>query len=87
LEETGMPSKLTLSVEKNVIERAKRFSRVQHKSLSKLVEGYLRDLTRASAGGGNITPKVAALSGVIPAGAVSKGKKKEYADYLAEKYR
>ncbi|MBI5576853.1 MAG: hypothetical protein HY896_10885 [Deltaproteobacteria bacterium] len=82
-----MSSKLTLSVEKNVIERAKHFSRKQHKSLSKLVEGYLRDITRTSADGGDITNKVAALSGVIPAVAVRKGKKKGYADYLADKYR
>ena len=46
-----MPVKLTLSVEKSVIERAKRFSRRQNKSLSKLVEGYLRKLTGARKAG------------------------------------
>jgi len=45
-----MPVKLTLSVEKSVIERAKRFSRRQNKSLSKLVEGYLRKLTGIQSG-------------------------------------
>lgn len=82
-----MPVKLTLSVEKNVIERAKRFSRRQHKSLSKLVEGYLRDLTAVPSGREDITPKVAALSGVIPAGAIRGKRRGDYADFLAEKYR
>jgi len=82
-----MPSKLTLSVERNVIERAKRFSRVQRKSLSKLVEGYLRELSRTSAAMGEITPKVTALSGVIRPGVGRRDKTGEYADYLAGKYR
>ena len=82
-----MPVKLTLSVEKSVIERAKRFSRRQHKSLSKLVEGYLRELTGIPSGREDITPKVAALSGVIPPGAVRGVRRADYADFLTEKYR
>jgi hypothetical protein len=82
-----MPVKLTLSVEKNVIERAKRFSRRQHKSLSKLVEGYLRELTGEPSGREDISPKVAALSGVIPPGAIRGERRGDYADFLEEKYR
>lgn len=82
-----MPVKLTLSVEKSVIERAKRFSRRQNKSLSKLVEGYLRELTGVPSGREDITPKVAALSGVIPPGAVRGVRRAGYADFLTEKYR
>ncbi len=82
-----MPDKLTLSVDKNVIERAKRFSRRQHKSLSKLVEGYLRELTCVPSGREEITPKVAALSGVIPPGAIRGERRDDYADFLAVKYR
>ena len=82
-----MPVKLTLSVDKNVIERAKRFSRRQRKSLSKLVEGYLRELTGVSSGREDITPKVAALSGVIPPGAIRGERRVDYADFLVEKYR
>jgi hypothetical protein len=82
-----MPVKLTLSVEKNVIERAKRFSRRQHKSLSKLVEGYLRELTGVPSGREDISPKVAALSGVIPSGAIRGERRGDYADFLEEKYR
>ncbi|HQT98291.1 MAG: hypothetical protein B7Z62_05765 [Deltaproteobacteria bacterium 37-65-8] len=82
-----MPVKLTLSVDKRVIERAKRFSRQQNKSLSKLVEGYLRKLTGVPSGREDITPKVAALSGVIPPGAVRGVRRADYADFLTEKYR
>lgn len=82
-----MPVKLTLSIEKNVIERAKRFSRRQHKSLSKLVEGYLRELAGEPRGADDITPKVAALSGVIPSATLRGERRTEYGDYLAEKYR
>jgi hypothetical protein len=82
-----MPVKLTLSVEKNVIERAKRFSRRQHKSLSKLVEGYLRELTSVPSGREDISPKVAALSGVIPPGAIRGERRGDYSDFLAGKYR
>jgi hypothetical protein len=82
-----MPVKLTLSVERNVIERAKRFSRRQNKSLSKLVEGYLRELTAVPSGLEDITPKVTALSGVIPKGAARGDRKADYAGFLSEKYR
>ena len=77
-EEPGMPVKLTLSVEKSVIERAKRFSRRQNKSLSKLVEGYLRKLTCVQPGQEDITPKVAALSGVISPGSLRRTRKGDY---------
>jgi hypothetical protein len=86
-EEFGMPVKLTLSVEKSVIERAKRFSRRQNKSLSKLVEGYLRKLTGVQSGQEEITPKVAALSGVISPGSLRRVRKVDYAGFLTEKYR
>ena len=82
-----MPVKLNLSVEKSVIERAKRFSRRQNKSLSKLVEGYLRKLTGVPSGQEDITPKVAALSGVISPGSLRRARKGDYADFLTEKYR
>jgi len=81
-----MQTKLTLSLEKDVIEHAKAFSRRQHKSLSKLVENYLRQITSAASEKEAITPLVSELSGVIRSEAVDK-RKKEYAEFLAEKYR
>jgi hypothetical protein len=81
-----MQSKLTLSLEKDVIEQAKEFSRRQHKSLSKLVESYLRQLTRGTPEHEEVTPLVEELSGVISAEHAER-RREEYADYLAEKYR
>jgi hypothetical protein len=40
-----MTSKLTLSVEENVIIKAKEFAKSTNKSLSKIIENYLRNLT------------------------------------------
>ena len=81
-----MGTKLTLSLDDKVIEEAKRFAKRQHRSLSKLVEGYLRQVTKSESAEEAITPLVAELSGVLSPAKVDKHKK-EYADYLAEKYR
>jgi hypothetical protein len=81
-----MQAKLTLNLEKDVIEHAKEFSRRHHKSLSKLVENYLRQITSGAAEIENSTPLVSDLSGVIKpetAGTL----KTEYAEFLTEKYR
>lgn len=44
-----MTTKLTLSVEKKVIERAKSYARDTGRSLSELVESYLESLTEPEA--------------------------------------
>lgn len=81
-----MQSKLTLSIDKNVIERAKTYAHSRHRSLSGLVEGYLREVTRTDLPNSEVTPLVAELSGVIPAAAADVHRD-DYAAYLAEKYR
>jgi hypothetical protein len=40
-----MNTKLTLTVDSSVIEHAKRYAESQNKSLSKIVEHYLRSIT------------------------------------------
>jgi hypothetical protein len=40
-----MNTKLTLTLEQNVIEKAKEYARMKHSSLSNLVENYLKTLT------------------------------------------
>lgn len=62
-----------------------RFVLDEHKGLSKPVERHLRDLAGASSGYGDLTPKVAALAGVIPPDAGRGERRGEYADHLAEK--
>lgn len=40
-----MTSKLTLSIEKEIIEKAKRFAKRSNRSLSDIVESYLKKIT------------------------------------------
>jgi len=81
-----MHTKLTLSLDKDVIERAKQYAHRRQRSLSGLVESYLRQVTRTDLDTREVTPLVAELSGVIPVVAVEVHRD-DYADYLAEKYR
>jgi len=81
-----MQTKLTLSLDKEVIAQAKEYSRRQHKSLSKMVENYLRLVAVKERGDEEITPIVAKLSGILPPGAADNFRE-EYTDYLEKKYR
>jgi|APHig6443717497_1056834.scaffolds.fasta_scaffold648155_2 hypothetical protein len=81
-----MNTKLTLSLDQAVIEQAKLFAQSQHQSLSKLIEGYLRQVTRDKETTAPLTPLVAKLSGVLDARKVGDHKH-EYTNYLADKYR
>ena len=80
-----MNAKLTLSLNRDIIEQAKKFSKSRHKSLSKLIEGYLRQVTHADDAPKQVTPLVAKLSGVIDAQKLGDHKN-AYADYLSDKY-
>jgi len=82
-----METKLTLKLNQKVIESAKRYASEQKLSLSRIVEAYLQSLTTDSKSDDiEISPFVKSMStGVkIPIG---KEYKKEYADFLMEKYR
>ena len=84
-----MDTKLTLRLDENVIERAKEYAQSQQISLSKLVENYLGSLTSKSPKPSDdieITPLVKSLSGVIKLPS-DYDYKKEYGDYLTEKYK
>jgi hypothetical protein len=81
-----MNAKLTLSLDRDIIEQAKEFARSHHKSLSKLIEGYLRQTTSPDNASKQLTPLVARLSGVIDAQKLGDHQS-GYADYLADKYR
>jgi len=82
-------SKLTLSVEGAVVERAKRFARRRDTSISALVERYLEALTRPAArrGGaevGGLPPVTARLAGLLQG---KGGDRESYRSHLDEKYR
>lgn len=81
-----MDTKLTLSVDKTIIEKAKEYAKSHKVSLSHLIESYLSSLISKRSKEIEITPLVESLSGVID---LNKDfdYKKEYTDYLIEKYK
>ncbi len=81
-----MNTKLTLSIDEKTIVRAKIFARKRNKSLSRLIENYLRAVTVEEPNAGEMSPVVAELSGVVDAGRV-QGHRSDYAAYLTDKYR
>ena len=60
-----MNTKLTLSLEKNVIEDAKSYAKKTGRSLSELVESYFKNLTEKSEIPNDIHPNVKKLIGRI----------------------
>ena len=81
-----METKLTLRLNDNVIERAKLYARSHQISLSKMIESYLDSLTKEKNSKSSITPLVESLSGVITLPS-DFDNKKEYSDYVIEKYK
>jgi hypothetical protein len=60
-----MNTKLTLSLEKTVIEDAKSYAKKTGRSLSELVESYFKNLTEKSEKEDEIHPKIKKLIGII----------------------
>ena len=76
-----MQKKLTLRIDENLIEQAKRFSEKNGKSVSKIVSDYFSILFgKYSQSGSEVTPTVQSLRGAL------KGSKKEYKLYLEKKH-
>ena len=81
-----MDKKLTLSLDKAIIERAKSYAKSNNISLSKLIEAYLGALTENEKDPSEITPLVKSISGVIEL-PTDFDEKEAYADFLIEKYK
>lgn len=81
-----MDTKLTLSLNKAVIEAAKNYAKSNQISLSKLIESYLSSLTVQESTKTDVTPLVKSLSGVINIDD-AEDIKDDYADYLSKKYK
>lgn len=62
-----MANKITVSIDKGLIEKAKVYAASQNKSLSGLIESYLRSIIAQEASELKITPKVKSLSGAFKA--------------------
>jgi len=59
-----MTTKLTLTVEKSIIERAKIYARNTGRSLSELVENYLETITEENSNQ-KISPKLKKIVGAV----------------------
>ena len=62
-----MGTKLTLNLEKDIIEKAKSYARSRGRSLSDLVENYFKLIISSEAESLEITPMVKSLKGSIKA--------------------
>ncbi len=80
-----MNTKLTLNLNKHIIESAKDYAKNHQVSLSQLVENYLNSLTKKNEKEIRVSPLVESLTGVIP-GDEETDSKKDYYDYLNKKY-
>lgn len=84
-----MNSKLTLKLNENVIERAKKYASNKKLSLSRLIENYLDSLTREQNDEFEISPFVKSISTgkSIPDNVDYKKLRGEYIDFLEKKYQ
>jgi hypothetical protein len=81
-----MNSKLTLKLNKEIIEKAKLYAESKRISLSRLIESYLQLLIKEEINKEPISPLVESLSGVIDLPA-DYNEKEDYSKYLIEKYK
>lgn len=79
-----MNTKLTLNLNKEVIEEAKNYAKIHRISLSKMIENYLNSVTRGTKKQSKVSPLVESLTGIIPS---SIDERKDYRDYLDKKYQ
>lgn len=81
-----MNTKLTLNIDKDIIEEAKVYAKSHRVSLSKLIENYLNSLTKdtkKSNEKSSVSSLVESLTGIIPS---DYNEKKDYRDYIDKKY-
>lgn len=84
-----MDAKLTLKLNQEVIEKAKKYATSQNRSLSRLIESYLNSLVESEKDSDlkvPITPFVKNL-GIKLSIPADLDERKSYRDYLEEKYR
>jgi transcription termination factor Rho len=78
-------TKLTLSVDQEVVERAKRYAATRGTSVSRLVETYLDAVSRLRGASERTLPSATRrLRGILKGG---KYRRDDYIDYLERKYR
>lgn len=81
-----MNTKLTLTIDQSVIERAKKYARQKERSLSDLIENYLKALTTEEISKQDeLSPTVKSLKGSFKM-PKDFDYKKELSERLSEKY-
>ncbi len=81
-----MNTKLTLTIEQTIIEKAKKYANDKGRSLSDIIENYLKAITNEdSIEGIDLTPIVKSLKGTFKAPS-NIDYKKELSKRLTEKY-
>ena len=83
-----MNTKLTLTIEQSIIEKAKKYARKKERSLSDLIESYLKALTteeNTTKLEDELSPTLKSLRGSFKM-AKNFDYKKELSDRLTEKY-
>jgi len=81
-----MNTKLTLTIEQNIIEKAKKYAHNKGKSLSSIIENYLKLITKEdNIENINETPIVNSLKGSFKA-PKNFDYKKQISDEIAKKY-
>lgn len=80
-----MTTKLTLTVEHSVIEKAKFYAKKTGRSLSEIVENYLEKLTQENSEEDKPSPKLKKILGAVKL-PKNFDEKKEFRKALEEKY-
>jgi len=85
-----MDTKLTLKLDKAVIEKAKQYASLHHKSLSRMIESYLKSLVDEDHPETNNTIEISPFVKSIKSGVKIPediNYKNAYGKYLKEKYQ
>ena len=80
-----MDNKLTLKLDKTVIDRAKKYAAKNNTSLSRMIEKYLDHITSTNKNTEEVSQLVKSLSGVIKL-PNNYDESKEYKKHLSSKY-
>jgi hypothetical protein len=80
-----MTTKLTLTVEKEIIESAKVYAKKNGRSLSAIIENYLKALVQKNDAKDDLSPKVKSLLGSIKT-PENFDYKKELQEAISKKY-
>lgn len=85
-----MDAKITLKFDQQVVEDAKLYAKKQNRSLSRIIESYLQSLTNVDSNMDNteiiisdFVKNMTSKNGV----SIDLDYKKEYSNYISEKYK